>query len=99
MRFTSSQVVLALSIARFTSVLAFEDLENSDVPSACSTICKPIVDLSRECDHGNDSDKAEMDCFCTNKSFDVGTIAPLCASCISQNGRNTDGKLIIQAAV
>ncbi|KAH9204145.1 hypothetical protein DL95DRAFT_319996 [Leptodontidium sp. 2 PMI_412] len=73
-----------------------EELDSKDVPTACTTICKPIVDLTSTCDVDNDTDKTESDdaieatCICSNTSFNVASIAALCASCISQNGATTD---------
>ncbi|KAF2193595.1 hypothetical protein K469DRAFT_541092, partial [Zopfia rhizophila CBS 207.26] len=78
-----------------------EELNAADVPSACTTICKPIVQLTNACDvdpgkvndddnDGPESDEAiEAQCICSNKSFNVGSIAALCASCIQQNGNGT----------
>lgn len=36
----------------------------------------------------------EANCICTNKSFDVAGVMALCASCISQNGKTTDGETL-----
>lgn len=34
----------------------------------------------------------EAQCICSNTSFNVRSVAALCAACISQNGKTTDGK-------
>ncbi|KAF1976740.1 hypothetical protein BU23DRAFT_432500, partial [Bimuria novae-zelandiae CBS 107.79] len=80
------------------------ELNANDVPTACTTICAPIVQLTNTCDvdpgarenddekngedNGAEPDEAvESQCVCSNKSFDVASIAALCASCIQQNGK------------
>ena len=80
-----------------------EELRPSGVPSECSTICGPIVKLSNTCDidpeeitsdddECDGSDEAvESHCICANTSFDVANIMALCASCLSQNGGDTEG--------
>ncbi|CAM1503595.1 Fc.00g011860.m01.CDS01 [Cosmosporella sp. VM-42] len=89
---------LALAIAPLV-LLARADVsfDRDDVPNACNTICDPIVELSRQCDvdlrSDNDRDEnlLEVQCVCTNDSFDVANIAALCADCIRQNqGNNND---------
>ena len=37
-------------------------------------------------------EEIEATCICTNNSFKVSQILALCASCISQNGKKTDGE-------
>jgi len=34
----------------------------------------------------------EVQCICSNTSFNVRSVAALCAACIAQNGKTTDGK-------
>lgn len=36
-------------------------------------------------------ERIEAECICNNKSFNVPTVMALCASCIAQNGRKTEG--------
>lgn len=102
---------LAGLAAVLPAVLA-EELGADDVPSACTAICQPIVDLTNTCDidpkeTDNDNDKRrklrlrgsdefdeeaiEANCICTNTSFDVAAVMALCASCMSQNSRSTEG--------
>jgi len=92
----TTKILLAAALAP----LAFSDeLEAEDVPSACAVICGPLVSLTTACDnhrkrrrdHGSDDDHGETQCVCNNTSFDVRGVAALCASCISQNGRPTNG--------
>ncbi|KJZ69963.1 hypothetical protein HIM_10655 [Hirsutella minnesotensis 3608] len=71
-----------------------------DVPIPCRTICGPIDQLQSRCDtdlpSDNDIDERRLEnqCICSNRSFDVGRIMPLCASCMQQNasppGRDDD---------
>jgi hypothetical protein len=62
-----------------------------DVPGPCRTICDPIEQLKKSCDtdlpSDNDADehRLENQCLCTNRSFDVGRVLPMCASCLQQN--------------
>jgi len=49
----------------------------------------------RDADNRDDDESdepIEAQCICSNTSFDVRSVAALCAACISQNGKNTDGK-------
>lgn len=99
MRFSIASLVV-FSTIMIRPVLA-EELDSKDVPTVCAIICKPIVDLTSTCDVDNDTDKTESDhaieatCICSNKSFNVASIAALCASCISQNGATTDGMCLL----
>jgi hypothetical protein len=77
------------------------ELDGNDVPAACQSICRPIVELSRRCDASDrfdNDDKAEDEyernedqlraqCFCSNDSFDVGMTTAFCGDCIRQNQR------------
>ena len=41
----------------------------------------------------DESDEAvEAQCICSNTSFNVRSVAALCAACIKQNGKGSDGK-------
>ena len=55
--------------------------------------------LRHRADDGNDAaaddesdEVVEAQCICSNTSFNVRSVAALCAACISQNGKPTDGK-------
>lgn len=111
MHFTLS--ILLFQSAFFVSICSTEELHAADVPSACVTICEPIVQLTGICDidpgaseggneeNGDDNNNEveadepiESQCICTNTSFNVSSIAALCASCINQNANGTvDGVL------
>ncbi|CAJ0547210.1 Ff.00g018370.m01.CDS01 [Fusarium sp. VM40] len=77
---------IALAIAPLL-YLAHADvsLDRDDVPRACDTICDPIVQLTQKCDSDRWGDAQEIQCVCTNDSFNVERIAALCANCIHQN--------------
>ncbi|KAH6671546.1 hypothetical protein F5X68DRAFT_278691 [Plectosphaerella plurivora] len=78
-----------------------EEVEAEDVPAACTAICAPVVTLSNTCDLDRNTRKklrrdnddaqdaaeeaAEINCICTNRSFDVANVMALCASCMNQN--------------
>ncbi|KAK8146098.1 hypothetical protein G3M48_003599 [Beauveria asiatica] len=92
MRHTST---IALAIAQLVLAASAQiDLDMGDVPTPCKTICRPIGTLSDRCDIDlrNDNDRDERllqnQCICTNKSFDVGKIAALCADCMHQTRNN-----------
>ncbi|XWW95913.1 hypothetical protein V2A60_003882 [Cordyceps javanica] len=83
---------IALAIAQFVlGANADVDLDIDDVPTSCKAICRPITTLSDRCDvdlrSDNDRDEhlLQNQCICTNKSFDVGKIAALCADCMHQS--------------
>ena len=76
-------VLLGLSY----TVLAIGITDN-DVPAACATICKPLVQLSNTCSQGSST---STDCICKNTSFDVKTIGSTCAICIQQNNKASTG--------
>ncbi|KAF5139252.1 Protein CAP22 [Metarhizium anisopliae] len=42
-------------------------------------------------DADDPDDRIEAECICKNRSFNVPTVMALCASCIAQNGRKTEG--------
>lgn len=94
----SSTIALAIAPLLF---LANADVsfDRDDVPRECDAICDPIVQLTRTCDvdlrsdNDRDEDRLEVQCVCTNDSFDVGRVAALCADCMRQNinsGRDND---------
>lgn len=91
-----SAKTLALAIAPlFLVVNAKVDFDLGDAPNSCKTICRPISQLSDRCnvdlrsDIDLDENRLEAQCFCTNKSFDVGKIAALCADCMHQSANGT----------
>jgi len=42
-----------------------------------------------------DEEAVEAQCICLNDSFDVRSVAELCASCIQQSGDNGSGEFLI----
>ncbi|KAM0355158.1 hypothetical protein ACHAPU_001021 [Fusarium lateritium] len=83
---------IALAIAPLLYLARADvSLDRDDIPRQCDAICDPIVQLTRTCDtdlrgdRDRDEDRLEVQCVCTNDSFNVGRIAALCADCIHQN--------------
>lgn len=95
MHFTPIFTYTLLSLAPLVARADLE-LDADDISAACSSVCRPIQELSQTCDvdldDGNSSteDNLQLQCICTNNSFDVGSIAPLCASCMQQNPTSDD---------
>ncbi|PVH91200.1 hypothetical protein DM02DRAFT_497350, partial [Periconia macrospinosa] len=84
----------------FASMSSAKELNAADIPTACTTICQPIVQLTNTCDINMKKREAkparkgskelaesvlETQCICRNKSFNVASISALCAGCIQQN--------------
>ena len=75
------------------------EFDLDETPSQCRDICRPIADLYRSCqvdlrgdDNDREEDQLEVQCFCTNSSFDVGTVAAQCQDCVRQNrGSGSNG--------
>ncbi|KAL8391794.1 hypothetical protein RB595_002121 [Gaeumannomyces hyphopodioides] len=68
------------------------ELDNDDIPQQCRGICNPVKRLTDICDVDDDrinDDRVEellnLQCVCTNRSFDVARFAALCQSCMTQN--------------
>ncbi|KAK3896796.1 hypothetical protein C8A05DRAFT_48321 [Staphylotrichum tortipilum] len=101
MHTTTSTTLFLAAVASLTHA---EELKASGVPNACKAICGPIVTLTNTCDVNpdtetrrraralrrradNEEDAAADD---DNTSFNVRSVAALCAACMSQNGKTTD---------
>ncbi|RCI10512.1 hypothetical protein L249_4346 [Ophiocordyceps polyrhachis-furcata BCC 54312] len=95
---------MLLAAALLLGVQARIELVMSNVPDDCKDMCKPIGDLTEKCNtelpDGTDADEKllEAQCVCTNDSFDVRTIAGLCAGCLSQAAGTTDEKTKLSVA-
>lgn len=99
--FSHSRLVFAL--LSLAPLLARADLklDSDDISSTCSSICRPVYDLSQTCDVDDDrvpsqltEDALNLQCLCTNSSFDVAGVTALCASCMQQNPtRDDDGSV------
>lgn len=90
MHFTTSIVYTLISLAPWAAQADLQ-LDEDDYSQACQSICRPIRQLSDICDVDGDQvggqpteDNLTLQCICTNDSFDVGNIAPLCQSCMQQ---------------
>ncbi|KAL8415277.1 hypothetical protein RB594_006212 [Gaeumannomyces avenae] len=74
------------------------ELDRDDIPQQCRGICEPVKQLTDICDVDDDrikDDRVEellnLQCVCTNRSFDVARFAALCQSCMTQsNPRDKD---------
>ncbi|KAL1857442.1 hypothetical protein Daus18300_010415 [Diaporthe australafricana] len=60
-----------------------EDIEEHDVPQACVSDCRGLIDLSAKCENSTEGDSAFNDCVCN----DTGAESALnsCAACAKQN--------------
>lgn len=90
---------IAVILAGISPILvsADFDIDRDDIPSACSAICRPLIELTQTCDVRDDQidndrteDLLEAQCVCTNDSFDVANFTALCASCMDQNISGTE---------
>lgn len=81
-----------LSALLLAAVKADLQLDSDGISQNCTSICRPVLELSRTCDVDDDSvaddlteDRLSLQCLCTNNSFDVQRFTGLCASCMQQN--------------
>jgi len=81
-----------LSAILLAAVKADLQLDSEDISTNCTSICRPVLELSRTCDVDDDAipddlteDRLQLQCLCTNNSFDVQRFAGLCQSCMQQN--------------
>lgn len=81
-----------LSAILLAAVKADLQLDSEDISQNCTSICRPVLELSRTCDVDDDAvpddlteDRLQLQCLCTNNSFDVARFAGLCQSCMQQN--------------
>lgn len=94
MHFTKA---LPLAATLLSLAAAELDFDGEDVPAQCVQVCDPIRTLVSQCNVDDDlvggdaqEDNLERQCVCTNKTFDVASVAGLCASCMEQNVRERD---------
>ncbi|KLU92522.1 hypothetical protein MAPG_11467 [Magnaporthiopsis poae ATCC 64411] len=101
MHFNNAVLVVLATLAPVL-VRAEDDMEldRDDIPQVCRGICEPMRALTDLCDVDDDrinNDRIEellnLQCVCTNRSFDVARFAALCHSCMTQNTRNNDDHL------
>lgn len=84
---------LTVAYIIFSHASADLDVDVNDVPAACQSICRPMMELSRICDVNDDflgENEAlefnnERGCFCSNQSFNVAQMTGLCQSCVQQS--------------
>ncbi|KAF2708619.1 hypothetical protein K504DRAFT_534223 [Pleomassaria siparia CBS 279.74] len=95
MRTESFLNAFLVSLASLPGQASSQALTAVSIPSQCMDICAPIRELTGTCDINMAMEmtmdmkstemKAEMDCICNNKSFNVKDIMGLCASCMGMN--------------
>ncbi|TDZ26825.1 hypothetical protein Cob_v001301 [Colletotrichum orbiculare MAFF 240422] len=75
---------LSLCLFALASLGVTEDIDEHDVPQACLSDCRSLLDLSAKCENQTDGDSAFNRCVCNDggatSSFDK------CAVCAKQNG-------------
>jgi len=92
MKYSITLPIVLASLAYTVSALGIND---ADVPTACQTICRPLVQLSNACTSGSSTDSS---CICDNKSFDVLSIGSACAICCQQNNKQSSDLSSVSSA-
>jgi hypothetical protein len=77
-------IVILLGVAALGA--AENDVQASDVPSACLPACQFTIDLSARCDRETDDDDEYTPCVC--EAADSRQRLTECASCVKDNGRS-----------
>lgn len=98
MHFNNAVLVVLATVAPLVARAEDDmELDRDDIPQVCRGICEPMRQLTDICDVDDDrinNDRTEellnLQCVCTNRSFDVARFAALCHSCMTQNTRNND---------
>ncbi|KAM0330879.1 hypothetical protein ACHAQA_003835 [Verticillium albo-atrum] len=88
----------AASMATFALVNADLELDRDDYPTQCQNVCDPVARLGQLCDAVDDDDRLDdrvedqlqVQCFCTNNSFNVAQVAAQCAACMHEANRDRD---------
>jgi hypothetical protein len=103
MHFHNAVLAVLAGVAPLVARADDLELDRDDIPASCSSICEPTRRLADICDVDDDrinndriEDLLNLQCVCTNKSFDVARFAALCQSCMSQNTNDRsdlEGKL------
>lgn len=96
--YTKTSLVYTLLSLAPLAARADLQVEAGDISTTCTSVCRPIRELSQTCDvdddRVNNSDQIEaqleLQCICTNDSFDVARLTALCASCMQQNPETDD---------
>ncbi|KAJ4420605.1 hypothetical protein N0V82_004273 [Gnomoniopsis sp. IMI 355080] len=95
MHYTTGVFYTIISLASLAQ--ADFQLDEDDISQTCQSICRPIRELSNICDVDGDQvggqateDSLTLQCICTNTSFDVGSVAAECQSCMQQNPDDTE---------
>lgn len=73
--FTSKAIAL---ICAFTSLALAQDVDYDDLPSQCTSVCDPVVQLTQQCDDGR-SDADQLSCVC--QATNATALLPACEAC------------------
>lgn len=79
---------IAFSVVSMAVLVAAEDIDEHDVPQACVSDCRSLIDLSASCENSTDGDSAFNDCVCGDANAE--TVFNSCAACAKQNGFTAD---------
>lgn len=78
------KINIAFSYLSLAILVAAEDIDDHDVPQACVSDCRSLIDLSARCENSTDGDSAFNDCVCGDTSAEPAFNS--CAACAKQNG-------------
>lgn len=85
MRTSKIAQVTALMTAASVST---QEVENSDIPTQCATVCSNIVSVADICDRAFFDDRDERNCIC--QAANAQQVIPLCAACVGQYDDDDD---------
>lgn len=77
-----------LAYLLLTLFVVAEDIDEHDVPQACISNCRSLIDLSARCENSTNGDSAFNDCVCYDTSAESAFNS--CAACAKQNGFTAD---------
>ena len=75
---------IAFTCLSLAVLVAAEDIDDHDVPQACLSDCRSLINLSARCENSTDGDSAFNDCVCGDTSAESAFNS--CAACAKQNG-------------
>ncbi|KAG6357504.1 hypothetical protein INS49_013381 [Diaporthe citri] len=78
------KIDVAFSYLSLAILVAAEDIDEHDVPQACVSDCRSLIDLSARCENSTDGDSAFNACVCGDTSAEPAFNS--CAACAKQNG-------------
>lgn len=78
------KIEVAFSFLTLGIFVAAEDIDEHDVPQACVSDCRNLIDLSARCENSTDGDSAFNDCVCGDAGAESAFNS--CAACAKQDG-------------